>query len=101
MKDSAILRDNVALFIITTIMWLQKEIRLKPKARGFHLITDELVRELPELRDFRIGMMNLEKAFVRISNGLDAVLLRLSPILSSFIRLYGLTLIKQMLIYKC
>ncbi len=40
-------------------MWLQKEIRLKPRARGFHLITDELLRELPELRDFRIGMMNV------------------------------------------
>lgn len=40
-------------------MWLQKEIRLKPRARGFHLITDELLRELPELRGFRIGMMNV------------------------------------------
>lgn len=40
-------------------MWIQKEIRLKPKARGFHLVTDELLRELPELRNFRIGMMNI------------------------------------------
>lgn len=40
-------------------MWLQKEISLKAKARGFHLITDELLRELPELRDFKIGMMNI------------------------------------------
>ena len=40
-------------------MWLQKEIRLKPRTRGFHLITDELMRELPEFRDFKIGMMNI------------------------------------------
>jgi len=40
-------------------MWLQKEIRLKPRPRGFHLITDELLRELPELRGFRVGMMNV------------------------------------------
>jgi secondary thiamine-phosphate synthase enzyme len=40
-------------------MWLQKEIQLMPKARGFHLITRELLRELPELGDFRVGMMNL------------------------------------------
>jgi secondary thiamine-phosphate synthase enzyme len=40
-------------------MWLQKEIRLKPRARGFHLITEELLRELPELRDFKVGMMNV------------------------------------------
>jgi secondary thiamine-phosphate synthase enzyme len=40
-------------------MWLQKEIYLKPRARGFHLITEELLRALPELRDFKIGMMNV------------------------------------------
>lgn len=40
-------------------MWLQKEICLKPKARGFHLITDELLRELPELRNIKMGMMNV------------------------------------------
>lgn len=40
-------------------MWLQREIHLKPRARGFHLITEELLRELPELRDFKIGMLNV------------------------------------------
>ena len=40
-------------------MWLQKELRLQPKARGFHLITNELLNELPELKDFRVGIMNL------------------------------------------
>lgn len=40
-------------------MWIQKEIQLKPKPRGFHLVTAELLGELPELRDFRVGMMNL------------------------------------------
>lgn len=40
-------------------MWLQREIQLKPKVRGFHLITDEMLRELPELRNVRIGLMNV------------------------------------------
>jgi secondary thiamine-phosphate synthase enzyme len=40
-------------------MWLQKEIRLQPRSRGFHLVTDELLRALPELREFRVGMMNV------------------------------------------
>lgn len=40
-------------------MWLQKEIRLREKPRGFHLITDELLRELPELLNFKTGMMNV------------------------------------------
>lgn len=40
-------------------MWLQKEIRLQAKPRGFHLVTDEVLRELPELRGFKVGMMNV------------------------------------------
>ncbi len=40
-------------------MWLQKEIHLKPRSRGFHLVTDEILRELPELREFKVGMMNI------------------------------------------
>ena len=40
-------------------MWLQKEISLDARPRGFHLITGELLRELPELREFKVGMMNV------------------------------------------
>lgn len=40
-------------------MWIQKEINLKPRNRGFHLVTDELLRELPELSNFKIGMLNV------------------------------------------
>jgi secondary thiamine-phosphate synthase enzyme len=40
-------------------MWQQKDINLKARPRGFHLVTDELLRELPELRNIRIGMMNV------------------------------------------
>ena len=40
-------------------MWIQKEIRLKPRSRGFHLITEDLLGELPELSNFKIGMMNI------------------------------------------
>jgi len=40
-------------------MWMQKEIRLRPRSRGFHLVTEELFGELPELSNFKIGMMNI------------------------------------------
>jgi secondary thiamine-phosphate synthase enzyme len=40
-------------------MWLQKEISLKPRHRGFHLITRELLEHLPELRDCRTGILNI------------------------------------------
>ena len=39
--------------------WIQKEIVLKPRARGFHLVTDEIVRALPELGQIRIGVAHL------------------------------------------
>ncbi|ACE83693.1 secondary thiamine-phosphate synthase enzyme YjbQ [Cellvibrio japonicus] len=40
-------------------MWIQKEFRLKARARGFHLITHEILDQLPELRQVRIGLLNL------------------------------------------
>ncbi len=40
-------------------MWIQKTIRLRPRPRGFHLITDEIVHEVPELRQYRVGIMHL------------------------------------------
>ena len=40
-------------------MWMQKEITIKAKSRGFHLISDEVLAQLPELRKLNIGLMNL------------------------------------------
>jgi len=40
-------------------MWIQKEIRLKPRARGFHLVTDEILQALPELTAIQMGLLNI------------------------------------------
>ncbi|MGQ9426421.1 secondary thiamine-phosphate synthase enzyme YjbQ [Gilvimarinus sp. F26214L] len=40
-------------------MWFQKEVRLSAKPRGFHLISSEVLRQLPELRAVSVGMMNV------------------------------------------
>lgn len=40
-------------------MWLQKEIRLSAKPRGFSLVTEEIVAQLPELLTLEIGMVNI------------------------------------------
>ena len=40
-------------------MWLQKEFRLKPRPRGFHLVTNEILSEIPELKTFKLGLLNL------------------------------------------
>jgi secondary thiamine-phosphate synthase enzyme len=40
-------------------MWIQREIALAARPRGFHLITREVVDALPELRDLRVGICQL------------------------------------------
>ena len=40
-------------------MWIQKEIRLPAKTRGFHLVTNEILRQLPELQNFNVGLLNV------------------------------------------
>lgn len=37
-------------------MWLQKNIRLSRQRRGFHLITDELLHQLPEIASVKVGI---------------------------------------------
>jgi secondary thiamine-phosphate synthase enzyme len=40
-------------------MWIQRAIRLQPRARGFHLVTGELLGGLPELGELGVGMLHL------------------------------------------
>ncbi|HSJ48740.1 MAG TPA: YjbQ family protein, partial [Gammaproteobacteria bacterium] len=39
--------------------WIQTELQLKPRPRGFHLVTDEILTQLPELQPLRIGLLHL------------------------------------------
>ena len=39
--------------------WLQREITLDPRPRGFHLVTREVVGALPELGDVQAGLLHL------------------------------------------
>lgn len=40
-------------------MWIQKQITLKPRNRGFHLITNEILKQLPELSQLDVGILNI------------------------------------------
>ncbi len=40
-------------------MWHQAEIRLSPRPRGFHLVTDEILAAVPEIRELRVGLAHL------------------------------------------
>jgi secondary thiamine-phosphate synthase enzyme len=40
-------------------VWVQREIALEARPRGFHLVTQEIVAAVPELRELRIGMAHV------------------------------------------
>lgn len=40
-------------------MWYQKTIQLRPRARGFHLITGEIEQQIPALAGINIGLAHL------------------------------------------
>lgn len=40
-------------------MYLQKEITLKPKRRGFHLITQEVLGQFEEIRQIKVGLLHI------------------------------------------
>ena len=40
-------------------MWIQKEIKLQPKNRGYHLITDEVIAKFPEIKKINVGILTI------------------------------------------
>ena len=40
-------------------MWHQRQIQLGARPRGFHLVTGEVLDELPELGDVATGLLHL------------------------------------------
>lgn len=47
------------LFLLNAMTWLQKEIQLTPKRRGFHLVTAEILAQIPEIAQFQVGVAHL------------------------------------------
>jgi secondary thiamine-phosphate synthase enzyme len=42
-----------------TMKFYQKEISLKPYKRGFHLITNQIIAEFPEIKNISIGQLQV------------------------------------------
>lgn len=40
-------------------MWIQREFALAAKPRGFHLITREVLAQMPEISKLRVGLLHL------------------------------------------
>jgi secondary thiamine-phosphate synthase enzyme len=40
-------------------VWIQRELTLDPRPRGFHLVTREVLAAMPELGEIQTGLVNL------------------------------------------
>jgi secondary thiamine-phosphate synthase enzyme len=40
-------------------MWIQRDLRLEPRPRGFHLVTSEVLAAVPELSEVTVGLANV------------------------------------------
>lgn len=49
--------------------WFQKKINIRPVLRGCHLITDEILKQVPEVARFSIGLLHIESKFLSVHFG--------------------------------
>lgn len=40
--------------------WFQRKINLRPQHRGVHLVTEEILRQMPELCQFSVGLFHVQ-----------------------------------------
>ena len=71
--------------------WFQHQIKMKARSRGFHLVTREIVEQIPELSEIDVGILNVfiqhssasltlnENADPDVTADMDTVLDRLIP----------------------
>ena len=52
-------------------MWVQQRVELKAKPRGFHLVTQEISQQLPELARLSVGLAHLYLQHTSASLGLN------------------------------
>ena len=52
-------KNHFARIVDELEMWIQKQFTLPAKSRGFHLITQEVLDQLPGIEQLRIGLLHL------------------------------------------
>ena len=44
--------------------WFQRKINLRPQHRGAHLVTEEILRQIPEIRNFTVGLFHAQSKLI-------------------------------------
>jgi secondary thiamine-phosphate synthase enzyme len=55
-KKRARLRPGMGVF---PMIWIQREFSLRPRSRGFHLVTTEVAAQIPEIETVSRGVLHL------------------------------------------
>ena len=43
--------------------WFQRKINLRPQHRGVHLVTEEIMRQMPEICQFSVGLCHVQSKY--------------------------------------
>lgn len=46
--------------------WFQRRINLRPQHRGVHLVTEEVLRLIPEISQFSVGLAHFQSIFLHM-----------------------------------
>ncbi|XP_022711361.1 uncharacterized protein LOC111273728 [Varroa jacobsoni] len=74
--------------------WFQRKINLRPQHRGGHLITDEILKQVPEIQQFAVGLLHIQSEWFCETN-LNRVL---DPAPNNFIVLYEIICVIECLL---
>lgn len=53
--------------------WFQRKINLRPQHRGVHLVTEEILRQMPEISQFSVGLCHVQSKFCISSENIQKV----------------------------
>jgi len=53
--------------------WFQRKINLRPQHRGVHLVTEEILKQVPEMSQFSVGLCHIQSKHLKYSIHLLAI----------------------------
>lgn len=54
---------SISKGILIGSAWFQRKINLRPQHRGVHLVTEEILKQVPELSHFSIGLCHIQSKY--------------------------------------
>jgi hypothetical protein len=56
--------------------WFQRKINLRPQHRGVHLVTEEILRQMPEIGQFSVGLCHVQSKYFGCISGISLLFYR-------------------------